>query len=223
MPSRSVVTAGAPRCAHCRLPPRWCICAAERAIPCPLAIDVLFHFREWHKPSSTGRLITRVIAGARSHVFQPDQPLDPAAICRPGHELWILHPLGRPLGELSRDAPPQFLLLDGSWREATQMMRRIENWGRPVSLPMTGPSRYRLRRQQGAGNYSTVEALLFLLDALGQPAARDALRAQFELHVYASLRARGEKSAAEKFLATSPARDTFPALLAELNRRRPRE
>ena len=103
------------------------------------------------------------------------------------------------------------------------MMNGVKSWGRLVSLPMTGPSRYLLRDQQGAGNYSTAEALLFLFAALGLHAEHAALRLQFDLHVYAGLRARGEKTAAENFLADSPARDAFPELLAELNRRRPRE
>jgi DTW domain-containing protein YfiP len=223
MPSRSVVLAGAPRCERCRLPPRWCICAAADPIRCPLAIDVLFHVREWFKPTSTGRLITRVVAGARGHVFQPDAPFDPESIRRPGHQLWILHPLGEPLAGIEREDSPQVLLLDSSWREATSMMRVVARCGRMVSLPMNGPSRYRLRAHQGAGGYSTAEALLFLLRALGHTEAHEALRHQFELHVYAGLRARGEKAAAEAYLADSPAKDAFPDLIAELNRSRPRE
>ena len=229
--SRSVTKGGAPRCERCRYALRWCICAGERPIACPLAIDVLIHHREFWRPTSTGRLINRVIPESRGHVFRHDLPLNESAIRRPGRELWILHPLGDPLagvlapgaGAVAGGAAPQVLLLDGSWREAARMMRGVEGWGRLVSLPMTGPSRYLLRDQQGAGNYSTVEALLFLLAALGLSAAHDALRLQFELHVYAGLRARGEKSAAENFLAESSVREALPDLLAELNRRRPQE
>jgi DTW domain-containing protein YfiP len=164
-----------------------------------------------------------VIPASRGHVFQHDLALNEAAIRRPGRELWILHPLGEPLPKIiSAAPPPQILLLDGSWREAARMMHGVERWGRLVSLPITGPSRYLLRDQQGAGNFSTVEALLFLLDALGLHSEHAALRLQFELHVYAGLRARGEKATAEKFLADSPVRDAFPELLAELNRPRPR-
>jgi DTW domain-containing protein len=220
---RSVVLQSAPRCERCRFAPRWCICAGERTIECPLAIDVLIHHREFWRPSSTGRLINRVIPASRGHVFRHDLPLNEAAIRRPERELWILHPLGEPLPTAPRATAPQVLLLDGSWREAARMMHGVKSWGRLVNLPMTGPSRYLLRDQQGAGNYSTVEALLFLFEALGLKAAHVALRLQFELHVYAGLRARGEKTAAEKFLASSPVGEALPELLAELNRRRPRE
>lgn len=222
MCSRSVVKDGSPRCERCRFPPRWCICAGEQTIECDLAIDVLIHHREFWRPTSTGRLINRVIPASRSHVFRHDLPLNAEAIRQPDRELWILHPLGEPLASLAPAAAPQVLLLDGSWREAARMMGGVKSWGRLVNLPMSGPSRYLLRDQQGTGNYSTAEALLFLLGALGMNAAQMALRLQFELHVYAGLRSRGEKNAAEAFLAESPVRDALPELLNELNRPRPR-
>lgn len=221
--ARSVVNAGVPRCERCRFAQRWCICAAERAITCPLAIDALIHHREWHRPTSTGRLINRVIPASRGHVYRRDLPLNRAAIVQPGRELWILHPLGEPMPTGAAPSSLQVLLLDGSWREAARMRTGVEGWGRLVSLPMMGESRYLLRDQQGAGKFSTIEALLFLLAALGLAAEHAQLRLQFELHVYAGLRARGEKAAAETFLTGSPVRDAFPELIAEFNRRRPRE
>ena len=140
---------------------------------------------------------------------------------RPGRELWILHPLGEPLPVTAVPENLQVLLLDGSWRQAQDMLRVVEPWGRRVSLPMTGASRYWLRAQQGAGQFSTVEALLFLLAALGLKEAHTQLRLQFELHVYAGLRARGHKSAAADFLVNSPVREAFPELLAQLAEKRP--
>jgi DTW domain-containing protein YfiP len=220
--SRSVVTDGAPRCARCRVPPRWCICEGYRAIELPLRLDVLIHQREFWRPTSTGRLINRVIPASHGHVFRHDLPLNQAAIVQPGRELWVLHPRGETLPPGPPPANAQVLLLDGSWREAARMLQGVERWGRAVSLPMTGPSRYLLREQQAAGHYSTVEALLFLLEAFGLREAGAQLRLQFELHVYAGLRARGEKVAAEQFLADSPIRDAFPELLAKLALRRPR-
>lgn len=212
------------------MPHRWCVCAAERRVACPAAVDVLIHRNELHKPTSTGRLIQRVITDSRLLVFRAEEPVEPTALRRPGRELWVLHPLGEPLADVQAEyaadpakPPPQVLLLDGNWREAARMMRAAERWGRLVGLPMTGESRYRLRVQQGEGQFSTVEALLFLLAAMGYEAARSALELQFELHVYAGLRARGDKAGAEAFLPTTRLTAELPEIVAELNRQRPRE
>ena len=101
------------------------------------------------------------------------------------------------------------------------MTQTVAPWGKLYRLPMVGPSRNRLRGQELSGNYSTIEALLFLLAALGLTPAEAALRLQFELHVYAGLRARGSKAAALEFLATSPILAAFPDLLKDFDRRRP--
>jgi DTW domain-containing protein len=205
------------------MPPRWCICSGFEKVECPFQVNVLIHHREFWRPSSTGRLIERVVPSSRQAVYRYDIPLSPEAIGLDVQKpVWILHPLGEPLGE--RTAPPglQVLLLDGAWREATRMMRAVEGWGQRINLPMTGESRYWLRGQHSDGNYSTVEALLFLLKTLGHQNAYEHLRLQFELHVYAGLRARGEKQPAEDFLRDSPLVAAFPAILEALERKRPR-
>jgi DTW domain-containing protein YfiP len=222
---RSVVLKGAVRCARCELPPRWCICAVQVQESCPLEVDVLQHQLEAYRPTSTGNLIPRVVAGARVHLYRRERPLVRAEIVRPGAELWILHPHGETLPEAPSDGRErlQVLLLDASWAQAGGMLAAVEGWGRRVRLPMAGASRYQLRAQNGDGRFSTFEALLFLLEALGHegPAAR--LRLQLEVHVYAGLCARGRKVEAAAYLATSPAAAAFPALAAEFARRRPNE
>jgi hypothetical protein len=219
--SRSVVLASTPRCDRCRFAQRWCICSAFRAIECPLEIDVLIHHREFMRPTSTGRLINRVIPASRHHLFRRETPPNREMIALPDRELWILHPRGEPVPVAEPPDRVQVLLLDGSWREAARMSQMAAPWGKLVRLPMKGPSRFRLREQQFVGNYSTIEALLFLLAALGLAREEAQLRLQFELHVYAGLRARGSKIAAAEYLATSPVRDAFPALLQEFERARP--
>ncbi len=221
--ARSVVLNKSPRCGRCQLPPRWCICAGFEAVDCPLKVDVLMHHMEAWRPSSTGHLIRRVIPTAGLHLFRRERPLEPAAIVAPGKTLWILHPLGEPLPV----APPpaselQVLLLDGTWRQAGEMMRAVEPWGRKIALPMTGSSRYWLRSQAGEGKFCTIEALLFLLAALGREKEHAQLRLQFELHVYAGLCSRGAKAKAAEYLAASPVRAAFPELLDELARHRTR-
>ena len=214
--ARSVVLKPTPRCVRCQLAPRWCICAAMQEIECPLRVDVLMHYLESYRPSSTGDLIKRVIPTSGLHLYYKERLLLRNDIVQPGKELWILHPSGESLPENQPIAGLQVLLLDGNWQQAGEMSRAAGTWGRRVSLPMIGESRYWLRAQAGVGQFSTVEALLFLLSALGLPAEHDQVQAQFELHVYAGLRSRGHKQKAEEYLSTSPVRNAVWALLGQL-------
>ncbi|HEY0962935.1 MAG TPA: DTW domain-containing protein [Pseudomonadales bacterium] len=218
---RSVVLNATARCPRCSLTPRWCTCAAQVDIQSPLAIALLTHKRELHRPSSTGNLIARLLPSARRHVWHPENPPDASQVVDPEREVWVLHPNGLPP---PRDAVPdkvQAILLDGSWSESAGIARNVGGWGRLVQLPLDGASRFWLRAKQDGGRYSTAEALLFLLDCLGLTAQRDALRAQFELHVYANLRARGNTPLAEEFLRDSVLVDAMPDVLAQLQARRP--
>jgi DTW domain-containing protein YfiP len=190
-------------------------------VECPLAVDVLMHHMESYRPSSTGHLIKRVIPDSRQHIYRQDRMPPRPDVARPDRELWVLHPLGEPMPLLADPAQLQVVLIDGSWKQALEMNRRVGSWGRCVSLPMPGASRYWLRAQQGAGHCSTIEALLLLLKALGLTATHTQLAAQFELHVYAGLCARGRKADAVRYLADSPVRAAFPGLLARLAEKRP--
>jgi DTW domain-containing protein YfiP len=214
--ARSVVFKKSPRCELCRLPPRWCVCEAHGVIASPLKVDVLMHHMEAWRPSSTGHLINRVVADAGLHVYRKERGVVREEIVRPGRELWILHPTGE---EFPASAPPaglQVLLLDGSWIQSTGMMRDVESWGRRVSLPMAGESRYWLRAQAADDRFSTIEALLFLMKALGMTAEYAQLQVQFELHVYAGLCARGKKAEAANYLFSSPVGETLKGLIPTL-------
>lgn len=220
--ARSAVLQSTVRCDHCRFPPRWCICAGLAVVETPLEVDILMHFREVWRPTSTGRLINRVMPASRRHVFQPPATvLTRASVAVPGRELWVLHPRGEPVPAAARPDGIQLLLLDGSWRESAAMVQHTAGWGRLVRLPEAGPSRNALRGQENAGQYSTAETLIFLLEALGLDEAAAGLRRQFELHVYAGLRTRGASVRAAEFLSASSLPGAFPELLARLHERRP--
>lgn len=140
----------------------------------------------------------------------------------PDRELWILHPKGEPIPRSTAAESVQLLLIDGSWRETSAIAQEIGTWGRLVNLPMAGESRYWLRTQADGGRFCTAEALLFVFKEFGLKAPHAQLLAQFELHVYASLRARGSKEAALEFLQSSPVATEFSELVAHLDVRRPR-
>ncbi len=213
---RSVVFNSSPRCERCRLPPRWCVCEAHRPVESALGVTVLMHHMEVWRPSSTGHLINRVLPAAQLHQFRAERGLVKEEVVMPGRELWILHPSGESLPTDTPAEKIQVMLLDGTWIQAGTMMKELEGWGRRVSLPMTGDSRYWLRAQAGEGRFSTMEALLFLLGALGLKEEHAQIQVQFELHVYAGLCARGKKREALEFLHLSPVRDVLLALVPKL-------
>lgn len=214
--ARSVVSTKTPRCELCRLPPRWCVCEAHRVIESPLKVDVLMHHMEAWRPSSTGHLIKRVVAHTGLHVYRKERGLVREEIMQPGRALWILHPNGDPLPASEPPAGLQVLLLDGTWIQSTGMMHDVESWGRRVSLPMAGESRYWLRSQAANDRFSTIEALMFLMGALGMNEAQAQLQLQFELHVYAGLCARGKKLEAANYLFSSPVSSELKELIPTL-------
>lgn len=229
---RSVVLAGAARCPRCSLPPRWCTCESLPPVETRLAVHVLIHRAEQMKPSSTGRLIARAVAGAACHVYQRESRFFPAsglssAALASGRELWILHPSGDPLpavgstGGADPASWPQILLLDGTWRQAGEMLRAVEGRGRRIRLPdaTAEPSRYWLRSQPGPAHFSTAEAVMGVLRGVGEHEAERRLRLHFELHVYAMLLARGRREMAERYLGHSPLLVEAPAALDRLHAR----
>ena len=218
---RSVVLNATARCPRCSLTPRWCVCAAHADIHVPLELALLTHKREVHRPSSTGNLIARLFPAAQRHVWHPEQPLEPSHVVNGRRDVWVLHPNGLPPPTNVSPEDVQLVVLDGSWSESAGMARTVSSWGRLVQLPLSGTGRFWLRAKQEGGRYSTAEALLFLLEFFRLDAQRDALCVQFELHVYANLRARGNTDLAAQFLQDSLIRTALPDFLAELQARRP--
>ena len=227
---RSVVLAGSSRCPRCSLQPRWCVCGALPPVEPRLPVHVLIHRHEHEKPSSTGRLVARVVNGAATHVYQRATRFFPAAgfphdAVETGRDLWILHPHGTPLPALPDGGPPpHILLLDGTWRQAGEMLRSLEGRGRCIRLPDDAthePSRYWLRDQPSSAKLSTAEALMAVLRGVGDGAAEQLLRLHFELHVYATLLARGRREMAERYLGHSPLVTMAPEAIDRLHARRP--
>ena len=178
-------------------------------------------------------LVARVVAGARSHVYQRQSRFFPPsgfseALRTPGRDLWIMHPAGEPapispetVDPSATGHDPDILLLDGTWRQAGDMLRDVEGIGRCVRLPKVDdePSRFWLRDQAGPGQLSTAEAVMGVFSLFRESTAVHRLRLQFELHVYATLLARGKREMAERYLGHSPLLAEAPQVLDQLHRR----
>ena len=177
-----------------------------------LRLHVLIHRHEHAKPSSTGKLVARAVKAAVCHVYQRQTRSHAAAglpddIDDRDREIWILHPHGEPLPATADGQPrPRVVLLDGTWRQAGEMLRACEGVGRRVRLPdsVAASSRYWLRDQPAPGHLSTAEAAMGVFTATGDAEAERLLRLHFELHVYATLLARGCREMAQRYLGDSP-------------------
>lgn len=213
------------------LPPRWCACNLLPPVETGLAVHVLLHHAEQSKPSSTGRLVARSVHHAECHTYHRESGSGLEAILGPlpvgpDREPWILHPHGEPFpaqmptdADLASSTPRRkILLLDGTWRQAGEMLRAVEGMGRCVRLPDTGdqPSRFWLRRQASPARFSTAEALMSVFRWFAEHDAERRLRLHFELHVWATLLARGRREMADRYIRHSPLLATVPDVVDRL-------
>src|SRR5262249_50249721 len=81
------------------------------------------------------------------------------------------------------DRVPAFVLLDGTWSQATKMLHKSPYLhGIPrISIQATTPSTYRLRCQRCAQHLSTVEVAIALLEQLDEVTASTILHAYFRV------------------------------------------
>jgi hypothetical protein len=102
------------------------------------------------------------------------------------------------------------------------MLRTVEGMGRCICLPdtATAASRFWLRDQPGPTHLSTAEALIVVLETVGDTVAAQRIRLHFELHVYATLLSRGRREMAERYLGDSPLLNDIPEVLDRLHARR---
>lgn len=132
-------------------------------------------------------------------MYKHDLAIDVGALSSEGKKSYILHPFGTPLPQSMDISHSHFIFLDGSWKQAAQLLKIVEGRGEKVSLPMSGPSLFWLRTKQEGARYSTIESAIFLLRHLGKDEVADDWQKMLHLHVYAGLLARGKKDQAEMF------------------------
>jgi DTW domain-containing protein YfiP len=167
------------RCSGCGLTGRTCACGLLPKVRIATPLVIVQHVREQSRPTNTARLFARMAEGAAILPWggRGDAPrLDPSVDWRllfPGPEAPLLEPGGR----------PGLVLLDGSWRQCSRMLRRIPGIaGLPcVRLPPAPPSFWTVRRQPRAEGRSTFEAALQAVEILEGTAVAEPLRRAFAL------------------------------------------
>jgi DTW domain-containing protein YfiP len=177
---------GSARCAGCRVPAAFCLCALRPSVPTRAGMCLLMHDAEPMKPTNTGWLVADVVADteafgwARTHA----DPRLLALLSDPRWTPYVVFPAdGAAEGRVVRDAEttagrrPLFVLLDGTWAAASRMFRASPYLD---SLPVLSfapeqVSRYRLRRASREGQLCTAEVAALCLRLAGEDEAARAL------------------------------------------------
>ena len=172
-----------------------CICALVPALAPRTRVALLVHYREARKPTNTGLLAARALAGSTIGIIgDRDRPLE-LPIVRPGERGALLFPADDavPITEVAADV---LVVPDGNWRQASKLRARVPGLAELpcVTLPDAPPTAYRLRAQPRTGGLATLEAIahaLRVLEGERGPAIADALLALMRAMVERTLASRG--------------------------------
>lgn len=138
------------------------------------------HPNERYRTTNTGFLAVRALDGA---LHEGEESVPPAAL--------VLQPGGRAL--TPEDAGRALVVVDGAWRQARRLSRRLLTRGhRTVGLPPGPPSRYSLRSGPTPAHLSTLEAVARACAAVGAPEVAERLEALHATFVRRALAVRGE-------------------------------
>ena len=189
------------RCAVCKVPHQDCLCHRLPRAAAETKILVIQHRREQGSQSNTGPLAHKVLENSKLVVYGERQPLDASVLTEPGRDTFVLFPLpDAPTisPEVIAPAPGRnttLVVLDGSWRQARRMSRRIPGIrSLPfVQLPAHLSPEWTLRKPRLPGQLSTAEAVAVALEWIGESGAAQTLRDALAMVVGEVIKIRGAR------------------------------
>lgn len=165
------------------------------SLPAGVELVLVNHWKEARKPTSTGSLAATVLAPARVLSYGVrDQPWDPAALPLEGAALLFPGSPDAPAAPLTPDnVPARLIVVDGTWPQASRMVRRIPGLATLPRREVSGPARdvQRLRLPHADWARSTIEAIADAVAAMGDPDLQQRLFALHDVYVQATLHQRG--------------------------------
>ena len=180
------------RCARCRLHTDRCICAALPDLAVPIPLVLVQHWKEARKPTSTGGLLCRLATACDQRIYgQRDRPFHADGLNH--KDTWLVFPAREPADPLPTVPPRQLVVVDGTWGQASRLVRRIPALARLPRLSFSCPAREvpRLRLPHAPEARSTMEAVADAYRMLGHPHFATQLEAVHDRYVLETLRQRG--------------------------------
>lgn len=191
------------RCFACRMVSPHCVCALLPRLTLDTHLTLVMHQREWTKTTNTGHLALRALVRSRLWLWGEERAAPPAtdALVEPGTVGYVLAPSGLPLtperiATLRAGPPLTLVVTDGSWRQATKMLRRVPPIAAlpRLALPPGPPSAYHLRAEPHPEGLATYEAIARALGLIEGEHVRRALEPAFNAMVRGTLMTRGRWS-----------------------------
>lgn len=149
-----------------------------------MKIYLLTHERELKKQTNSGRIVKKCLGGrVEIIVWKRTEPNKELLDLIDREEIALLYPDvddGPVKSCLDFD---NFLILDATWQEARKMYNRSPYLQRAprLSLSISEPSRYKLRRNQIVAGLSTAECAIELLRQKDQKSLAGELSREFDL------------------------------------------
>jgi DTW domain-containing protein YfiP len=181
------------RCEHCLIPEKKCICAQRPMITSHCAFCLVMYKSEYYKPTNTGKLIADVIPD--NYAFKWDRVTpDPALIAlleNPKYAPILVFPQQYAEAERCINSPkdlvaiqegkiPLFVMLDGTWREASKMFKSPSLAKLPVlGIQPEKASSYQLREAAHVHQLCTAEVAIEVLKMTEDNHAAEALAEYF--------------------------------------------
>jgi DTW domain-containing protein YfiP len=181
------------RCEHCLIPEKKCICAQRPSIFSHSAFCMVMYKSEYYKPTNTGKLIADVIPDNYAFKWNRVDP-DPALIellKNPKYAPILVFPQQYAEAERCINTPedlvtiqqgktPLFVMLDGTWREASKMFKSPSFSHLPVlGIQPEKASSYQLREAAHEHQLCTAEVAIEVLKMTNDNLASEALKEYF--------------------------------------------
>ncbi|HEY3256616.1 MAG TPA: tRNA-uridine aminocarboxypropyltransferase [Polyangiaceae bacterium] len=151
-------------CPRCLLQLEICVCSVLPRVEARTEIVLIRHITERLLTSNTGRFAALALPRSRILAYGGGEAFDPAPLCAPGSALLYCSGPARPLPFV----PERLIVLDGSFRQARRMYKRVPELRElpELSLPAPRITPTRLRRPTQPEGMSTIEAIAAALSAL---------------------------------------------------------
>jgi hypothetical protein len=189
------------KCFKCGMVEALCLCSLIQPVKTFFRMTVLMHYKEYFKPSNTGRLVAACISDSELFVYGDKNRRFSLqeALCDDCENL-ILFPGGKDIAEYKdfKNKKLNIIIPDGSWNNALSVAGKLktEYSLNSVSFDASAPL-FRLRQSPEKDRLPTALAAAFLLKSAGETAAAELLIDIFEKKAERILWSRGKIKTSE--------------------------